>query len=235
MNNAQRLVCKLNHLLRTELGDSITRLPNFHWGWSEDTAYRHPMVAREPDGTPIYDYICQCGFNIQNDRHAESCSQVTVANLKYVARRLLDWSGYLDENWQAPIRNRWVLWRWKAPPPDSRWSEYEAAGIHPAYYKQGAYEPCSANGVTLCVPDSKPPTEDLTWFCINAYKHRLAHPPDTVGDAQRTQDRHQRQTRANLRDLLVEPFPMWHIPGRKDHVSFRQVAPNPNRRSILDP
>jgi hypothetical protein len=220
-----KIVRQCNEILRERLGTSPTGLQNFEWGWSEDARYRHPMVVRYPGGEEMYVYRCQCGVDVADGRHGEGCSEVKVAVLKYELRRLLDWEGYKDENGDAPVKGRWLLWRWKAPPPEALWAEYEANGIHPGFYRAGAWEPCYANGVVLCVPNGEPPTLDLTSFCAGVYRERM----DRRGRSEemegmlREQERVRKQTRVEMVDMLEDRFPMYHVPGKKDEVSFRQM------------
>lgn len=239
MLNETKFFRRLNLLLSTELGLSPTGLPNFEWGWSEDPKYFHPAPVLYPDGTPIYDSRCSCGINIREGNHRTAdppCNGFIVQELSYRAIRLFDMQGYPDENNQ-PIKARWLLWRWKAPPPTAAWGIYEAAGLHPGHYRQGAYEPCYANGYVLCIPRDSPQSkiEDLNTLCIGAYRRRMeenartaANPGERMDGIKQVQENYQRQQRNDLADRLIEEtMVMGHLPGEKDGVSFRQVEPKP--------
>jgi hypothetical protein len=224
-----------------------TPLPLFHWGWSEDPDYRHPMRLLNSDGTKQFELRCACGVNVREDEHSETCSKAVVAAPVYHVRRILDFPMYRNFNGER-VHNEWVLWRWLPPPSRIDWEAEFGTSLSYDQYKSGAWEPCSSmkmgtDGLQVAFVVSYPKSNrhertvimDFTRMCIAAYKQRTARaagldPAMSLAQIEEARKKRVENTAEMIEDKL---FTGWgkhiHLPGdkgsgRKFPISFPSVS-----------
>lgn len=157
MSQTSRLIARLNDLLRTELGSLDGIHSTFQWTWSEDSTTLVPVY--DANGHPVVDIVCACGTNVRV--HQPSCQTLLAARTRFERVKC------------APnITRRWMLCRWRCPPPVSHW--IDAFGTTDDYPANGTYIPVSIqverNPRLQVLNHDELPTEDDTWERIKAIR-----------------------------------------------------------------